>query len=85
VSTNIGYPSTMITTSTSIDRGDWFPAEATKHAGTVSLPTGGRAKTGSYPPEAIPWRYPLTLRGDARFGDLAPHDDRPGTKRANVG
>ena len=33
--------------------------------GTVNLPNGGRAKTGS---------FPLALRGDARFGDLVPHD-----------
>jgi hypothetical protein len=33
----------------------------------------------------FPWRFPLALRGDARFGDLAPHDDRPGTKRAIAG
>ena len=44
--------------------------------GTVNLPNGGRAKTGS---------YPLALRGDAQFGDLAPGDHRLGTKRAIVG
>jgi hypothetical protein len=44
--------------------------------GTVNLPTGGRVKTG---------RFPLALRGDARFGDLAPGDHRLGTKRSIVG
>jgi hypothetical protein len=39
------------------------------------LPSGGHAKTG---------RFPLALRGDAQFGDLAPHDDRSGTKRSIV-
>jgi hypothetical protein len=33
---------------------------------------------------AIPWRYPLALRGDTRFGDPAPRDHRLGTKRAIV-
>jgi hypothetical protein len=50
------------------------PAERAK--GTVNLPNGGRAKTGF---------YPLALRGDAQFGDLAPHDHRLGTKRSIVG
>ena len=44
--------------------------------GPVNLPNGGHAKTGI---------YPLALRGDTRFGDLAPHDHRLGTKRAIVG
>ncbi len=44
--------------------------------GTVNLPNGGRAKTG---------RFPLALRGDAQFGDLAPRDHRLGTKRSIVG
>jgi hypothetical protein len=39
------------------------------------LRTGGRAKTGS---------FALALQGDAQFGDLAPRDDRPGTKRSIV-
>jgi hypothetical protein len=43
--------------------------------GTVNVPTGGPAKTG---------RFPLALRGDAQFGDLAPGDHRPGTKRSIV-
>jgi hypothetical protein len=34
---------------------------------------------------AFPWRFPLALRGDARFGDLVPRDDRPGTKRPIAG
>ena len=41
--------------------------------GAVNLPSGGHAKTGG---------FPLALRGDARFGDPAPHDDRLGTKRS---
>jgi hypothetical protein len=44
--------------------------------GTVNLPTGGRVKTG---------RFPLALRGDAQFGDLAPGSHRLGTKRSIVG
>jgi hypothetical protein len=40
------------------------------------LPTGGRAKTG---------RFPLPLRGDARFGDLALRDHRLAMKRSIVG
>jgi hypothetical protein len=44
--------------------------------GAVNLPTGGRAKTG---------RFPLALRGDAQFGDRAPHDDRLGSQRSIVG
>ena len=32
----------------------------------------------------FPWRYPLALRGDTRFGDPAPRDHRLGTKRAIV-
>ena len=44
--------------------------------GTVNLPNGGRVKTG---------RYPLALRGDAQFGDLAPGSHRLGTKRSIVG
>jgi hypothetical protein len=43
--------------------------------GTVNLPNGGRPKMG---------RFPLALRGDARFGDFAPDDHRLGTKRAIV-
>jgi hypothetical protein len=43
--------------------------------GTVNLPNGGRAKTGG---------FPLALRGDAQFGDLARRDHRFGTKRAIV-
>jgi len=43
--------------------------------GTVNLPNGGRAKTGG---------FPLALRGDTQFGDLAPGDHRLGTKRAIV-
>jgi len=54
---------------------------ACRLAGAVNLPTGGRAKTGAL----FPWRFPLALRGDARFGDLAPRDHRPGTKRPIVG
>jgi hypothetical protein len=53
------------------------------------VPNGGHAKTGSFPLPlslaAFPWRFPLALRGDARFNDLAPHDDRPGTKRPIAG
>ncbi|MCX7342512.1 MAG: hypothetical protein NT037_18885 [Hyphomicrobiales bacterium] len=41
--------------------------------GTVNVLNGGHAKTG---------RFRWALRGDARFGDLAPHDHRPGTKRS---
>jgi hypothetical protein len=44
--------------------------------GTVNAPLS---------PGAFPWRFPLALRGDARFGDLAPCDDRPGTKRPIAG
>ena len=43
--------------------------------GTVNLPNGGRAKTEG---------FPLALRGDAQFSDLAPGDHRLGTKRAIV-
>ena len=43
--------------------------------GTVNLPNSGRAKTGG---------FPLALRGDARFGDLAPGDHRLGTKRVRI-
>jgi hypothetical protein len=44
--------------------------------GPVNLPNGGHAKTGC---------CPLAFRGDAWFGDLAPHDDRAGTKRSIAG
>jgi hypothetical protein len=44
--------------------------------GPVNLPSGGRAATG---------RFALALRGDAQIGDLAPRDDRLGTKRSIVG
>ncbi len=45
------------------------------HEGPVSLPNGGRAKTGS---------FALALCGNAQFGDLAPGGHRPGTKRSIV-
>ena len=45
--------------------------------GPVNLPNGGHAKTGRFSLGA----FRLALRGDARLGDLALHDDRPGTKR----
>jgi len=49
---------------------------ATSLKGTVNLLTAGRAKTGV---------FPLALRGDAQFGDLAPaHHRRLGTKRSIV-
>jgi hypothetical protein len=48
------------------------------------LPNGGRAKTGRFSLGAIPSRFPLALRGDARFGDPAPGSHRLGTKRAIV-
>jgi hypothetical protein len=47
-----------------------------QNSGTLNLPGGGRTETGG---------FPLALRGDARFGDLAPRDDRPGTKRPIAG
>ena len=47
-------------------------AEPRECGGTVNLPNGGPAKTGG---------FPLALRGDAQFGDLAPDDHRLGTKR----
>jgi hypothetical protein len=53
--------------------------------GPVNLPNGGHAKTGRFSLAPFPWRCPLALRGGARFGDLAPHDDRPGTKRPIAG
>ena len=41
-------------------------------SGTLNLPNGDGG-------------CPLALRGDARFSDLAPRDDRPGTKRPIAG
>ena len=63
---NLTPPSTTTTTRAG------SPSLNTRPRGPVNLLTAGHAKTG---------RFPLALRGDARFGDLAPHDDRPGTKR----
>jgi hypothetical protein len=37
VSTNIGYPSAMMTTSKSIDRGDRFPADVIEQAVCLSV------------------------------------------------
>ena len=49
--------------------------------GAVNLLHGGRAQMESFSLGA----FPLAFRGDARFGDLAPHDDRSGTKRPIAG
>ena len=37
MSTNIGYPSAIMTSATSIDRGDLFPADVIEHAVWLSI------------------------------------------------
>jgi hypothetical protein len=60
-----------------VSSGWWavIPRDRGHLRGTVNLPNVGRAKTGN---------FPLALRSDAQFGDLAPRDHRLGTKRAIV-
>jgi hypothetical protein len=53
-----------------------FSNSSNELMGPVNLPNCGQAKTG---------RCPLALRGDARFGDLAPRHNRLGSQRLIVG
>jgi hypothetical protein len=50
VSTNIGYLSAMMTTSTSIDRGDRFPAEVIEHAVWLCFRSTGASRV-ELPPQ----------------------------------